>query len=447
MFDFEVAQFDEPNDAPLTTAYADTPAPEATPATVDSWDQLLSLGEFDWNEGLSEAGATGDGDDAGDSVEEIDDVYDGWTLDENGEWVEVDADIDEWTDVEPVVAAAPSEDAGFAPWWAENTTLGNIDSAALIDDDDDEPDDETLSSYDAGADSDNSYGTFARFNDNADLESPDEFELDGEDWALVDEDADARRDYYRVPDEDDFDYHDSARPIGIGTRISNIVRTSVFGRLSNYHPSKVVTIVTVIAALAVLAVFCKEAFTRVSAAPGEPALQLAASCATGSTVNVKNAGSLESVFVTAPKGWTVQPDNVANTGPIDFAAAIKAEPNARTALAALDQSRFANGYSRSYKSGSVVAHVSIYQFASAACASDYVSFHESDPVKQTFDASVVAPGATGQVTGSDASRQYVLRAAAANRVGVLTWTGDGSQSHATSGVISFATAQIAALLV
>jgi hypothetical protein len=546
------------------------------PPTVESWDELPSVDDdFDWSpvedldvpelstpqlpvedHPLDDHAAPEESAAEDDEADWDESTYDGWTLDENGEWVEVptgpeqessdeadyfeagsasdelshdaghfgnadfddeddalhyqgqhgafapdeqddyddeygssveeseydqpqykasqselvDSEDDEWSDegwsgddwsvdefsqegnaVDAATAFEPQTD-GDTPWWADNSAFGDVGSEVL-----------TTGGHAAGRaysgydDVDNDFKAASAdlpYDDemfvDADLDAPDEFEIDEDEWTLAGEKPQRRP----APRGNDGARKRSGSSRGRNDRQRNNRAPQKRGPKNN-APSgdgsglklpaiagnKALTVVVIIAVVVLLSLLFKQAFHGVSAAPN-PESTVTASCATDTAETASSPAMLKAALVATPNGWSQVADTASGNGPIDFSGALKSEPELQSAVFNLDDTRFQSGYSRSFRSGSIVANVRVYQFAATTCANDYVNHHSTDQVAQTFDASSIGPVVTGQVTtATDGTNTYVVRAARGDRVEIVSWTGDKSPAHAVSGVLQLSASQ------
>lgn len=278
------------------------------------------------------------------------------------------------------------------------------------------------------------------FDEDADLDEPDEFEAGEDDWAFVaDEDDDhAPRRQHREPRERRPSRAEAARKRPAPA--SNFQMPSIL-----QDRSKLTVILAVVLVIIVLSTVGKDLFAKVAAAPGDG--DTGETCATLESADSDGSRAvLQAAVVGSPSGMTVVPDHQASTGAVDFTRALRSEQDPSSALAVLDSSRFQRGYDRQFVSKSgVKATVAVYQFAGDVCAARYVAAHEGDAaVVRSFEVPDLS-GATGVVRANGSDLSYIVRVQRGSQVVIATWSGDGSAAHAVSGVIDLARAQWSAL--
>ncbi len=320
------------------------------------------------------------------------------------------------------VRALSGQNDASPPWWLGSGSTP-FDFTALAPKDD-EPSAAVMSPAESVA---------HLFNDDADVDEPEEHEVEDTDWQvdLADED-------------DDWSDRHSNRDPDVGRPAPR--RKSGGSGDGSQSRSRLIAIVAALVVIALLSVVGHDVFDRVAAAPGDGQAE-PKTCAEAKSTSAKwnKAATLERKFMPAWPQWQVMPDVSAQTGVVDFAKALKSESNAATALSVLDQSRYLRGYSRAYEgpSGAKIT-VSIYEFPAAVCATNYVQLHkEQDQATSTFDVTQV-PGSVGSVQPISGTKTWVARAARENRVMTLTLTpaaGSGDQPSSLSTLITQAQVQ------
>lgn len=207
--------------------------------------------------------------------------------------------------------------------------------------------------------------------------------------------------------------------------------------------NKLMVVIAAIVVIAFLSVIFRGIFNRVAAVDspqGAPA-----SCVTARAVEGTKAASLQTKFAAPPVGWSVVADDQAGGGLVDFSVALRAEPDASTALTALDSTRFQNGWTRQYQGPKgASARATTYQFAANACAAQYLANHAAPPGSAAFEVPGIV-GAKGWTQGVGSSATYSVMVARGNRTIKVAWTGDAVPAHAIAGLLDLAAAQVAAV--
>jgi hypothetical protein len=393
---------DDPWNAPQEPVSYDDPwnSPQSVEANVDPWNapQEPVSHEDPWN--------------APQSVEVDDDP---WTLPAEPAteaWAGEDDDPWNETPQQPAASVVADDSDDEQPWWAEQSGFGTQYEQ-----------DETNLPYFDDVDSDPSTGTYdfedepayatptpspmsEYFDEAADLDEPDPFELD-DDWTLPDETPRGGRNARSLDREPQRGR--GGRPSGKSSNRSTGKKkppprrkpakqnTGGGFKLPFGSGSTVVTVLVIAIAIVALSLLFKDAFQRVGAATNpDGTTAVAASCA--DSPSTTSDIDLAAATVAALDNATLVPDHEAGTGTIDFTRALAAEPDPSMALTVLDQSRFERGYDRMFnvkKNGTI--HLSVYQFKGSLCAQEYLELH---PVSgNTFSVTDIA-GSAGQVTQS-----------------------------------------------
>lgn len=374
----------------------------------------------------------------------------------------VDDEADPWNNAQ---AASDDSAAGEQPWWAEQSGFGGQfaeqeETNLPYFDELDAEDTEDPYAFDDGETYVTQSPVSDLFDDDADLDEPDPYELPDDDWSLPDEVARPSRSARSLDREPQKGRGGRAPAKSSGRsggakkkpeprrKPAKKQRAGGGFRLPFANGSTLITVVVIAIAIIALSLLFKDAFQRVGAATNPDGTTAVAppSCADSPS----NGSKLDVAAVTlgAIDGGTQIADHDANTGTIDFTRALAAESDASMALSILDQSRFERGYDRSFslkKAGKDAGkvHLSVYEFQGPLCAQEYLKLHPT--ATAAFTAADVQNSA-GEVSQT-APKQFsaLLRGPIGDTVVAVEVTGVATADLAKSTAQSVLVKQVVAL--